>query len=334
MLRPSRPMIRPFISSFGRWTTDDRVLGGVVRGDPLHRGDDDVAGLVLGLLAGASLDGAGELHGVVLGLLADGLEQHGLRVLGADMPLTRARAPRPAPGGRCARSSRVLSSSRSRSRSLRSRCSSMSVRWSSCSSRWSRRRSSVARVRCAWRAPRPRPRACSRSFSSFASRISSFWRARASASIRRASACAAFIVWDAHMLRDEYAKHGAADGGHEGHRDDERCVHLYPPVRRRCGRRIESVVRRRPRRERRHRPMGRSMRGDRSPVAWAAPLRSGAVQVCRVAYGASARTATGPYRGRTGRYWRSQAEPRDAEHTAGAIGRYRRRRRGPGGPDR
>ena len=41
------------------------------------------------------------------------------------------------------------------------------------------------RARRAWRAPRPRPRAARRSFSSLASRISSFWRARASASMRR-----------------------------------------------------------------------------------------------------------------------------------------------------
>ena len=60
----------------------DRVLGGVVRGDALHRGQDDVAGLLGGLLAGASLDRSGELDRVVLGLLADGLEQDALRVLG------------------------------------------------------------------------------------------------------------------------------------------------------------------------------------------------------------------------------------------------------------
>ena len=42
---------------------------------------------------------------------------------------------------------------------------------------------------------------CILSFSSFASRISSFWRARASASMRRASEVAAFIVWDAQRLR-------------------------------------------------------------------------------------------------------------------------------------
>ena len=82
MLRPSRPMMRPFISSLGRWTTADGVLGRVVRGDALHRGDDDLAGLVVGLLAGAALDRPGELDGVVLGLLADGLEQDPLGVLG------------------------------------------------------------------------------------------------------------------------------------------------------------------------------------------------------------------------------------------------------------
>ncbi len=60
----------------------DRVLGGVVRGHALHRGDDDVAGLVLGLLARRSLDGPGDLDRVVLGLLADGLDEDGLGVLG------------------------------------------------------------------------------------------------------------------------------------------------------------------------------------------------------------------------------------------------------------
>ena len=68
-----------------------------------------------------------------------------------------------------------------------------------------------------------------RSFSSFASRMSSFWRARASASMRRASACAAFIACDAHIAADEHAEYGSADGGHEGHRHDDRCVHLFLP---------------------------------------------------------------------------------------------------------
>ena len=77
----------------GRQVDDrDRVLGGVVRGHALHRGDDDVAGLVLGLLAGGALDRPGELDGVVLGLLADGLEQDGLRVVGATCRDTRSSA--------------------------------------------------------------------------------------------------------------------------------------------------------------------------------------------------------------------------------------------------
>ena len=83
MLRPSRPMIRPFISSLGQVDDRDGVLGRVVGGHALHRGDDDLARLLLRLVAGAPLDGPGELDGVVLGLLADGLEQDALGVLGA-----------------------------------------------------------------------------------------------------------------------------------------------------------------------------------------------------------------------------------------------------------
>ena len=60
----------------------DGVLGGVVGGHALDRGDDDVAGLVLGVLAGAALDGPGDLDRVVLGLLADGLDEDALGVLG------------------------------------------------------------------------------------------------------------------------------------------------------------------------------------------------------------------------------------------------------------
>ena len=67
-----------------RRQVDDRdgVLGGVVGGHALDRGDDDVAGLVLGVLAGAPLDRAGDLDRVVLGLLADGLDEDVLGVLG------------------------------------------------------------------------------------------------------------------------------------------------------------------------------------------------------------------------------------------------------------
>ena len=59
-----------------------RVLRGVIRGDPLDRRHDDVAGLLLGLVARATLDRAGELDRVVLRILADGVEEQALRVLG------------------------------------------------------------------------------------------------------------------------------------------------------------------------------------------------------------------------------------------------------------
>ena len=58
------------------------MLGRVVGGDALDGRDDDVAGLVLGVLAGAALDRAGDLDRVVLGLLADRLDEDALRVLG------------------------------------------------------------------------------------------------------------------------------------------------------------------------------------------------------------------------------------------------------------
>ena len=68
--------------------------------------------------------------------------------------------------------------------------------------------------------------------------MSSFWRARASASIRRASEVAAFIVWDAQRLRRKYADDGSADGGHDGHRQDEQGFHIrfLPSDRLRAGR--------------------------------------------------------------------------------------------------
>ena len=57
------------------------VLRRVVGGDALHRGHDDLAGLLLGLLARAPLDRPRQLDRVVLGLLANRLEQHALGVL-------------------------------------------------------------------------------------------------------------------------------------------------------------------------------------------------------------------------------------------------------------
>jgi hypothetical protein len=75
-----------------------RVLRRVVGGHPLHRGDDDVAGLLVGLVAGLALDRAAELHRVVFGLFAHGLEQEPLGIV-RGQARRRARGRRPAPGG-------------------------------------------------------------------------------------------------------------------------------------------------------------------------------------------------------------------------------------------
>ncbi len=61
----------------------DRVLGGVVRRDALHRRDDDLAGALLGLVAGRSLDRLGDADCVALRLVADRLEELGLGLVGA-----------------------------------------------------------------------------------------------------------------------------------------------------------------------------------------------------------------------------------------------------------
>ena len=75
MLRPSRPMMRPFISSLGRWTTltvCSAVWSAATRCIAVR--------MMSRALSWASsraraLDGAGELDGVVLGLGANGLEE-------------------------------------------------------------------------------------------------------------------------------------------------------------------------------------------------------------------------------------------------------------------
>ena len=58
------------------------MLGGVVRGHALHGGQDDIAGPILGLLAGGAFDRPGDLDRIVLGLFLDRLDEHGLGVLG------------------------------------------------------------------------------------------------------------------------------------------------------------------------------------------------------------------------------------------------------------
>ena len=81
MLRPSRPMMRPFISSLGSWTDGHGHLCRVVNHHALDGGDDDVACLVLGLFLGLALDGACEANRVVLGVDAHLLEEDLLRLV-------------------------------------------------------------------------------------------------------------------------------------------------------------------------------------------------------------------------------------------------------------
>ncbi len=81
MLRPSRPMIRPFISSDGRWmtvTVCSAVWSAATRWMAVTMMSRAFSSAVL---AGAPLDRPGELDGVVLGLLADGVEEDRLGVL-------------------------------------------------------------------------------------------------------------------------------------------------------------------------------------------------------------------------------------------------------------
>ena len=61
MLRPSRPMMRPFMSSEASCTTDDRRLGRVAGGDPLHADGEDVAHAAVGVALGLLLDLADQL---------------------------------------------------------------------------------------------------------------------------------------------------------------------------------------------------------------------------------------------------------------------------------
>ncbi len=56
-------------------------LGGVVDHDALDGGDHDVASTFLGRLTSGALDGPGQAHGIVLGLIADLLQERGLGLL-------------------------------------------------------------------------------------------------------------------------------------------------------------------------------------------------------------------------------------------------------------
>ena len=176
----------------------DRVLGRVVGGDALDRGDDDVAGLVLGILAGAPLDGPGDLDRVVLGFLADRLDQDALGVVRGHVrdPLEGDDLFAMGAGQFLAGLVELALPFQELAIALLEHVGALVELVVAGEETRSRVDSSARRARASSSASR-----CIFSFSSLASRINSFWRARASASMRRASDVAAFIVWDAQRLR-------------------------------------------------------------------------------------------------------------------------------------
>ena len=84
MFRPSRPMMRPFISSDGQRHHGDGGLGRVVGGDALDGEGDDLLGLALGVAARLLLDLADALRGVGAGRLLHVVHQLAARLVGAE----------------------------------------------------------------------------------------------------------------------------------------------------------------------------------------------------------------------------------------------------------
>ncbi len=83
MLRPSRPMILPFISSFGRLDQLGRRSHRVLPGKPLRRGGEDAARTPLGLLARLLLDLAQSQASLAPCVGLDFVEKHLARFAGA-----------------------------------------------------------------------------------------------------------------------------------------------------------------------------------------------------------------------------------------------------------
>ena len=98
MLRPSRPMMRPFISSFGRLTTV--IVASLVwsAGDALHDGGQDAARALVALLGGVALDLAHAMLRLGLRLVLDLADQ----ASGAPRPRSARRRARARPAGAAA----------------------------------------------------------------------------------------------------------------------------------------------------------------------------------------------------------------------------------------
>ena len=99
MLRPSRPMMRPFMSSAWSCTTRDGGLGGVAGGQPLHHHGQDVADAALGVALGLLLDRAEPARRLVPHLILELLHEQRLRLEASSPDVARAGGP-PVPGAR------------------------------------------------------------------------------------------------------------------------------------------------------------------------------------------------------------------------------------------
>ena len=251
MLRPSRPMIRPFISSDGRWITETvcsavwsaaiRCMAVTITSRAFSWASSRAARSMARAMRTASCSASSRTSSSRSALAWSEL-----------IWLTSSSAPTCSWCAR-ARSSRVFSSSRSRSMSLRSRCSSMSARWSSCSSRWRSRRSRLPRSA---RLPRASSSASRwrRSFSSLASRMRSFCCVRARSTMSAAFSVASLIAWLAQIPRARKPS-DADDKGHQGGPRHDHDIHHVPPVRPIAGRRSKE------------RSRGRCVRCARDPIS-------------------------------------------------------------------
>ena len=83
MLRPSRPMMRPFSSSDVSSTTDDGGLDGVAARHALHAGGEDAARAPVGVALGLLLDLADQAGAVVAQLVLELAQQDLLGLAGA-----------------------------------------------------------------------------------------------------------------------------------------------------------------------------------------------------------------------------------------------------------
>ena len=240
MLRPSRPMIRPFISSDGRWTTETvcsavwsaatRWMAVTTMSRALSWASSRALRSIARAILTASCSASSRTASMRMPLASS-----------ADMLATRSSAATCSPCAR-ASSSRVLSSSRSRSRSLRSRCSSMSVRWSSCSSRCEEAALEAGQLG--------------------APGAGLFLGLALHAQLLVLGLEDQFLLAGARLGLDparfgrrglhrlgcpeaaqQHADDGSADGGHDGHRQDEQGIHYsVPPIRPIAGRTCVKAV--------------------------------------------------------------------------------------------